>query len=237
MMRKLNGYYAFFDVDETLISIKSMFSFLQYYVKHAPDITRVTTDKYHALIENIKFLSKKGVSREEINIKYYQFYQGIDEYILKKLGDEWHGDCLDNLKGFYNQVVVEELKKHRENGAHIVLVSGSFFACLTPIANHLQADAVLSTSLEISNSVCTGKILHYPVIGEGKAKAIKNYLSSINFYDYAQCYAYGDHISDLPLLNTVGNPIVYANCERVLKHARDHNWKIITSHCPLSTNK
>lgn len=228
-MKKINSYYAFFDVDETLISIKSMFNFLRYYTDNAQDSTQATTDKYHALIENIKLLSKQGVSREEINIKYYQFYQGAKEFVLRKLGDEWHKTCLEGMKNFYNQAVVNELKEHKENGAHVVLVSGSFFACLRPIANYLQADAVLSTSLEIINGVCTGEILHYPIIGEGKAKAIKDYLNSVNYYDYAKCYAYGDHISDLPMLNSVGHPIVYANCDRLSDYARGNNWKIITS--------
>jgi HAD superfamily hydrolase (TIGR01490 family) len=229
MIQKTTRYYAFFDVDETLISIKSMFSFLKYYVDQmASDAQLGLEKKYNDLMKNIQLWSAIGVNREEINVHYYRFYAGVEQVLLSQLGEKWHRTCLKEINSFYNNKMIDELRWHKENDAYIVLVSGSFSACLEPIANYVQADTILATKLLIKRGVCTGEVLHYPVIGDGKAKAIKQYLAQRKYNDEVRCYAYGDHISDLPMLNMVGNPRVYANCEHLLRYAKEHCWKIIT---------
>ncbi len=225
-----HNYIAYFDVDETVISIKSMFSFMHYFATCSPIISRLKNYvNYAKQIRLIKKMASEGLPRSEVNIQYYRYYEGIDKKLLTILGTRWHSNCLQKLQGFYNQSILNEIAFHKNKGAKIVLVSGSFFACLEPIAEYVQADAILATSLEMFDEKCTGKILNYPVIGEGKARAIQEYMEKIHSSDYSNCYAYGDHISDLSMLEIVGHPVVIEKCSDLLNHARQKNWRVISS--------
>lgn len=78
------GRAAFFDVDDTLISVKSMFDFFTYWtqVKNLPDVKMQFEASFHALRE-----SKKP--REILNRLYYRLFAGHDLSELEKLGRQW----------------------------------------------------------------------------------------------------------------------------------------------------
>jgi phosphoserine phosphatase len=63
--------------------------------------------------------------------------------------------------------------------------------------------------------VLTGGLVGEPCIGEAKRAAVRAELRSRPDVDPARCYAYGDHVSDLPMLAEVGNPVVVGGSARL----------------------
>ena len=63
---------AFFDVDETVIRVKSMFDFLRYWMACAGD----DGSGYHAVVAEVQALAARDVSRAEINRRYYRQLAG-----------------------------------------------------------------------------------------------------------------------------------------------------------------
>ena len=45
--------------------------------------------------------------------------------------------------------------------------------------------------------------------------------------DLAQCYAYSDSASDLPMLQAVGHPVAVNPDSRLARHARANGWPIV----------
>ena len=45
--------------------------------------------------------------------------------------------------------------------------------------------------------------------------------------DLAQCYAYSDSASDLPMLQAVGHPVAVNPDARLARHARANGWPIV----------
>lgn len=76
---------AFFDVDETLINVKSMFSFLEFYLRKRgePEAT------YGRLSAELRHSAGLGVPRKDINRHYYRFYAGHSAQQLARAGREW----------------------------------------------------------------------------------------------------------------------------------------------------
>lgn len=222
------NYYVFFDVDETIISIKSMFDFLKFYYCHGHRF--MGQIKYFLTHAFIKSLVMRGKPREYINAFYYRLYKGKRELLVKECGSEWFRFCLENKKQFFNKRVLQELFNHKAQGARIVLVSGSFKACLEPIARYVGADIILASDLEVIDGVYSGKLTHAPVIGHGKAIAIQSLLRKEDYNSWQKCFAYGDHISDLPMLNLVGNPVAVQGDLELEKLAKANNWEVITRH-------
>jgi phosphoserine phosphatase len=67
---------------------------------------------------------------------------------------------------------------------------------------------VLCARPEVRDGVLTGGLLGGPMIGEGKRAAVRAVLRAHPEAAARDCYAYGDHISDLPMLAEVGHPVV-----------------------------
>ena len=70
-----------------------------------------------------------------------------------------------------------------------------------------ERDAILCTRPLTADGRYTGEV-ETPVIGEGKRAAVRRALDERPDIDPADCYGYGDHVSDLPMLELVGHPVV-----------------------------
>lgn len=220
-------YFAFFDVDETVISIKSMFDFLKYYFVASARYKWFGRLKFHCVNFWFKSLMKLGISRKYINKAYYRQFKGKKASEVEALGREWF-ELHKISRSFFNAEVIDELKKHQLNKARVIFVSGSFSACVNPIADYFEVDDVLATNLEKNGEFYTGNIILPQTIGKGKAKAVSLFLNRVGNFNLENSYAYGDHMSDLDMLKLVGNPVVVAGDESLEDYAKNSGWKIIS---------
>src|SRR3990167_950015 len=200
---KSEKYYAFFDVDGTLLKGVSMIEFLKFYFQKK--YKKLGKIKYYVYIINAFFV-KKIFSRSILNKFYYQNYKNEQCDYLFFIAQKWFDQNIKNNEKAFLSRVVSILKWHQKNGGEIVFVSGSFYACLLPLSKMLNVQFILCTEMISENNFYTGKI-KYPMIGEEKSSAILNFLKEKKV-DAKYCYAYGDHISDVFMLECVGNPHV-----------------------------
>ncbi|MFD8306859.1 HAD family hydrolase [Streptomyces sp. NPDC059690] len=196
---------VFSDVDETLIAVKSMFDFLEYYfrgtrgrpgARHAADVRRDLSRRTSA-----------GAPREALNRQYYRTWAGEPAARVTELAEAWYTER-SVAPGFYVASTRRALQLHRDAGDTVILVSGSFPAVLAPIAAEVDATHLVCSVPEVHDGVLTGRLVGDPCIGEAKRAAVRDMLRSRSAVDPAQCFAYGDHVSDLPMLAEVGNPVV-----------------------------
>jgi phosphoserine phosphatase len=85
---------------------------------------------------------------------------------------------------------------------------------------------MLATRMEVSDGVYTGEILAPQTIGLGKAEAIREFLRGTGARA-EDCYAYGDDISDLPMLQEVGYPRVISGGRGLESCARKRGWPVM----------
>lgn len=204
---------AFFDVDETLITTKSMFGFLEHHLD---------TERYVQTTARLRELTAAGAPREETNREYYRAFAGQRVADVAASGQRWFAAA---GQGLFHPPMVTEFQRCQAEGVTTVLVSGSFAACLDPIATHLGADLVLCTVLESRGEVYTGEITA-TVIGEGKAGAVRRVVTERGA-DPKHCLAFGDHASDLAMLSEVGTAVVVGADPVLLAHAERHGWRVL----------
>jgi hypothetical protein len=88
----------------------------------------------------------------------------------------------------------------------------------------LGADRVVATRMVTEEGRYTGGIEFY-AYGENKAEAIHE-LAAEGGYELADCYAYSDSITDLPMLSAVGHPTA-VNPDRALRRAAgERGWPV-----------
>jgi HAD superfamily hydrolase (TIGR01490 family) len=210
--------YAFFDLDGTIIKIKSMMCFLHYCCMH-----EVVAHDFDAALSLLERHCKNGASREQLNIAYYRLYRGGQWDVILNAGDQWF-DTLELDAVFYSNIVAR-LRQHKKQGDEVVIVSGSFEPCVAPFARFLDIRLSLTAEPEVRGGVMTGE-LKQQTIGEGKAEAIARFLKH-HRADLSRCYAYGDDVSDIPMLSSVGRACVVGHSPDLLDEAEFHGWERI----------
>lgn len=216
--------YAFFDVDETVISVKSMFSFQEFW--YARDNSRrESAERYQRFLDVIGELTRSGAAREEINRRYYEFYAGRIAVEVAACARAWF-EHARQATGFYRASVVEALERHRKDGIEPVFVSGSLREILLPLAADLSVDHLLATRLEVVDGAYSGRISPPQMIGSGKAAAIQGFIAGRGA-DRDACHAYGDDISDVPMLDSVGNPHAISGNALLERHAAEQGWDVL----------
>jgi HAD superfamily hydrolase (TIGR01490 family) len=216
------------DVDETLIKVKSMFRFLAFYLERRGEPPAT----YERLTGELRRAADRGAPRAEINRRYYRLYAGEDAMRLAAAGREWFAHevygtheygVLPSTGGLFHPEVRRALAAHAAAGEALLLVSGSFFACLDPIAEETGALRAYGTRPVIRRGQLTGEVL-VPVIGATKGR-VAHAAATVLGASLAASTAYGDHISDLDLLSAVGYPVVVGDDPALTAHADRAGWR------------
>ncbi|WP_064742992.1 HAD family hydrolase [Pseudonocardia spinosispora] len=209
---------AFFDVDETVITVKSMFRFLEFYLA----ATGRPPEEYRRIRAELKALTESGMSREDTNRRYYRSFAGEPVARVRELGQDWF-DQERRAGGLFHLATVGSLALHHFAGHKTVLVSGSFPPCVQPVATAVGADAVLCTVIREADAEYVG-VVDRPMIGAAKADAARQFADA-DGVELIDCWAYGDHASDLGLLSAVGHPVVVGGDPVLADHAQRHHWR------------
>lgn len=213
---------ALFDVDETLLTFNSMHHFLMFFCTEYYG-NKDGLNRFENLIAANKMASRT-CTRETLNRLYYLNYTGINQLRLEDIGNSWfERNVLKNPHAF-NHTVLERLEQHKKENYKTILVSGGFFASLFPLSKYLNDIDLLCVSTSVENGVLTGEIEGIQTIGIGKVAAVINHFKGYEI-DWNNSYAYGDHISDLPMLSLVGNPVIIGSSPELLEIAKDRKWK------------
>ena len=217
--------YAFFDVDDTLIAVKSLLSFQEYWYNWSNDLAG-----YAVYRQEIQELLAQEAPWEYVNRRYYAYFTGRKVVDVERCASAWFSDLESGMKlkgqSLFHSAVVQRLQQHRARGDEIVLVSGSFPLLLQPIATRLQVQHILAIRQQVVNGQFTGHILPPQTIGQGKADAIAEFLRDKSVLA-EQCSAYGDDISDAPMLSCVGYPVVIQGGRQLEAYAQQFGWPVI----------
>jgi len=118
------------------------------------------------------------------------------------------------------------LTEHRTAGQDVIIVSTSGHEVVAPIGVLLGASSVIATRMEVADGHYTGQVEFY-AYGETKAEQVR-LVAAERGYSLPHCYAYSDSVTDLPMLETVGNPRA-VNPDRALRRiAQQRGWPVLT---------
>ncbi|MEV4344565.1 HAD-IB family hydrolase [Actinoplanes sp. NPDC049596] len=228
-MRATEKRIAFFDVDGTLTTSSTMFHFLRFYLREIgrPD------GEYAERRRAVRTTAERGTAREEVNRAFFAGLAGFEVAAVEEAAQRWY-HAAQRVGGFYHQPVLDRLRGHQRRGDRVVLVSGAVPACLRVLAEALGVDEIHSTELEIERGRYTGALIRPPMIGIAKLLAVLDVMARCGTASSA-CYAYGDHISDLPMLQAVGSPAVVRGDAALEAAGRAGGWRLLLP--PIATKE
>ncbi|HUQ23555.1 MAG TPA: HAD-IB family hydrolase [Gaiellaceae bacterium] len=129
------------------------------------------------------------------------------------------------LKPLVYQEPLHLVTGHRERGEPVYIVSATLQEIVEELARELGFDGAIGSTCEVVDGVYTGRSLR-GAHGEGKAAAVRD-LAAHAGLDLRASTAYSDSHTDLPFLETVGNPVA-VNPDRELRRiAAERGWPIL----------
>ena len=212
---------AFFDLDKTIISRSSTLAFGPSFYRHGL-ITRGEAVRT-ALAQLIFRVGGADHQRmERIRSQVGQLCRGwsadgVSEIVRRHL----HETILPLVYSEARRLIAE----HGGAGQDVIIVSTSGLEMVAPIGDLLGARDVIATRMEVADGCYTGE-MEFWAYGEAKAIRVRE-LAMARGYRLADCYAYSDSVTDLPMLEAVGHPRV-VNPDRALRRiARERHWPVL----------
>lgn len=207
-----------FDMDGTLVRKNTGRLYIQFeYDKGRIPLSRVAEvatwhARYLTGYLNIDDLAERAIA----------WYRG-------RLMAEIDAEMEDWFQAYVAQHVTDAAKRcvasHVERGDVVAIATGAAEYATRPLARHLGIEHWVCSEVELDEGRITGKLIRPACAGPGKVVRITRWLQShYPGVDLSDVTFYSDSITDLPLLEAVGNPIVVNPDLRLSWAAKKRGW-------------
>lgn len=220
---KSRYYYAFFDIDKTILPGYSIIDFAHFLSAH----DRFKPSCWESISSGIEHY-KKG------QFTYNQFADIVISTYADGVCNQSVTD-IDNLSQIFWSKRINTIypfvdplfkKLHAEN-ANLVAISGSSIESLKPLLEKLKFDTSITTEIEIKDGQYLNRVKQNVGSHENKQKIIQEYFKGIN-RNGSYLYGFGDSVADLSFLSIVDLPVVIGDHDQELnKVAQRNGWKVV----------
>ncbi len=213
---------SYFDVDGTLVRTNLVHTAV-YYMANEINPLRSARSLAGLALRAPRLLLAELRDRRTFNEMLFECFAGMSEDRIQVLADDCYGFAMKNA---LYEGSKDLIKRCKDNGQEVVLISGALDFMLERLARDLGADRYLGNRLEIHDEHATGKLLRPVVAGPTKARLIVEDART-HGHDLAECFGYSDSYSDVPMLSVVGRPAAVNPDSALERLARAYQWPII----------
>jgi HAD superfamily hydrolase (TIGR01490 family) len=212
---------AFFDFDKTLLDDDSC----KYGIQYLWERGRLKA-RWLAKLLVLHALYKRDLCSEEKMVRFL-----LTIYRNRRL-DSFAAETEEFYRRFivphFAPNILSRVQEHKRQGHVLVLVSGSLRYLLEYVWRDLGFDHLFCTDLEVGpGGFLTGNPKDGLVTGE-KKREVALRLAREQGIDLSMSHAYGNHHSDIPLLESVGHAHVVHPTRELEKTARKRGWEMLT---------
>lgn len=219
---------AFFDLDKTIIARSSPLALGRSFYKEGLIGRSFFLKSLYAQLVFL-LMGADEDKMERMREEAAKLTAGWEQAKVKQVVSEVLEEVISPL--IYSEAL-ELMHDHRAAGRLICIISSAPEEIVEPLGNMLRVDRYIATKPEVVDGRYTGKLDFY-AYGPHKAEAIRALAEEVGL-DLQGSFAYTDSTTDLPMLESVGNPVV-VNPDRALRQlATERGWIIETFRNPVS---
>jgi alcohol-forming fatty acyl-CoA reductase len=226
-----NKVIAAFDMDGTLLSSNVIETYLWMRLPELDPQQRWS--EIAAMVRRLpKLIQAERRDRGAFLRTIYRRYEGADLDELNRLVDE---SLAEHVLERLSAAAVRRIREHKAAGHATILITGA----VRPLTRPLEPlfDMIVAADLAVNDrGRCTGFLSGPPLVGESRAAWIKHYARTEGI-DLGSSYAYADSHSDLPMLQTVGNPVAVSPDVPLFRAARAGRWQIVDWKTPGTSSR
>jgi len=219
---------AFFDLDKTVIAKSSTLAFGRPFFRGGLINRRAVLKGAYAQF----VFSLAGADADQMERMRSQITAMTTGWDVEAVHDIVRETLHDLIQPLVYAEAADLIEEHRAAGREIVIVSTSGADMVEPIGEMLGVDRVVATRMVTRDGRYTGEIDFY-AYGENKAVAVRQVAAEMG-YDLADCWAYSDSATDLPMLEAVGHPTAVNPDRGLRKAAGERGWPVLTFSRPVA---
>lgn len=209
---------AFFDVDKTLLGVNSATLWVR------RELAKGNITRLQALRASL-WVGLYGLGLIHAD--------DVLRVAIKTLAGKRERDVIDRTVAFWHEEVAATVRpgaqaavqRHKDAGELCFLLTSSSNYLSMPIAEQLGFDGFLANRFEVRDGVFTGEPIEPICYGRGKVAHALGVAEKLNVR-LEECAFYTDSMSDLPMLEAVGRPVVVAPDPRLRRVAKKRGWPI-----------
>lgn len=216
---------AIFDFDGTLYA-KETYQILMDHLKNHPVYHTRFKSFYRSVLPPYLGHKLKIYPTHKMRARSMEVYlEALKDLSAREL-EIFFEEVADKMRSDFNPEVVSQVKKHAQDGLHVMLVSGAYTPLLHISTEGLPFDTIIGTDIPLNNRKLDTKASLLHVQGIRKNEQIEAFLGDKEI-DWTNSFAYGDSYSDLSVLDLVGNPVAVQPEKQLKEIAEKRNWLII----------
>lgn len=205
---------ALFDIDYTITRKETLMEFYKYIVsKDIKNIKFLPRALFSGLMYGVKVYDERRVKES-----FLKFIENIEEKDLAILTKKFYDERLSKI--LYKDAL-DMIHKLKTEGYMIILISASPEFYIKEFYAIDDVDFIIGTRFTFENGKFVRKMNGNNCKRDEKVVRLKAYLKENNIEaDYENSYMFSDSLSDLPLLDLVGNPYL-------INYNKKHNIEIL----------
>lgn len=219
---------AFFDLDKTIIAKSSTLAFRRHMYRAGLLNRRVLLRMAIAQTFYVLF-GADHEQMERVREALMALIRGWDSHQVRQIVAETLEDVVAPLVYAEALFLIDE---HHREGRRVIVISSSPVEIVEPLAGYLGIDDVVATRVAVDEEGRYTGELEFYAYGPTKAEAVEK-LAAADGFSLAESYAYSDSITDLPLLEAVGHPVVVNPDRDLRREAEERSWPIVEFKLPV----
>jgi HAD superfamily hydrolase (TIGR01490 family) len=211
---------AFFDLDKTLMAGSSGMPFARVAMRHGI-VSRRQLASWGVEHLRYRLRGTTDARTNDVLRQAQELLTGVSARDVERMNPEVMAAVLPRI---YPQML-DEVHAHQDAGRATFIVSAAGNGVVEPLAAVLGMDGGIGTRYEVDGEgAFTGRFDGPFVYGPGKVEAMRAFAAEHGI-DLGDSYAYSDSLSDLPMLEAVGHPVVVNPDPALAAIAKREGWQ------------
>jgi HAD superfamily hydrolase (TIGR01490 family) len=210
---------ALFDIDGTLIARNSA----PLYMKH---LRRTGRARRRDLARTLYYVARYKLGLLDIERALavsLSWIRGRDEAAVRADCDAWYART---IRPYVYPAMAATVETHRAAGHVLAIVTSATRYLAEPLAADLDIPHLLVSQLVVRDGVFTGEAVRPVCYGAGKIYWAERFAATQGV-DLGRSYFYTDSVTDVPLLERVGEPRVVNPDPRLRRTAARRGWPML----------
>ncbi len=209
---------ALFDIDGTLIARNSA----PLYMRH---LRRTGQARRRDMARTLYFLVRYKLGLLDVDralAASLDWVRGKQEAVLAADCLEWYARV---VRPYVYPAMAATVEAHRQAGHVPAILTSATRYLAEPLAADLGIEHVLVTQLVVRDGCFTGEAVRPVCYGRGKIHWAQRFAEAQGI-DLGRSYFYTDSVTDIPVLERVGNPRVVNPDPRLRRAAQRRGWPV-----------
>ena len=216
-----NPEAAFFDLDKTVIAKASVMAFSRPFYREGLLTRRVLVRGLWGHMIFLRF-GASAEAIERLRLRMLALTEGWEQERVRRVVAE---TLIQVVAPITYKEALDLIAEHKAAGRRVYIVSAAPEEIVAPLARYLGAEEAIATRAAVDGGRYTGKLLSY-TFGPEKAATIRQ-IAERDGLDLNASWAYSDSATDIPMLESVGNPVA-VNPDRALRRiAQMRGWPVM----------